>query len=325
MGVRWRGFELPKVLECDKSTLTPTYGKFVAEPFERGYGATIGASLRRILISSIEGRAVTAVKIEGIFHEFSTIPGVVDDVTQIILNIKKLVLRSHANGPKTIKINVNKKGEVTAKDIQTDGTVEVLNKDLHIATLSKKAKLNIEMEVSKGRGYVPAERNKKEDQAIGMLAIDAVFSPVRKVNYRIENTRVGQATDYDRLILEIWTDSSLSPEDALVYAANILQKHLEVFVKYGEFPEEEEEVEETSGKEEAQEVLKKPISELELSVRSANCLREARIKTIGDLVHKTESQMLKYRNFGKKSLREINDILKEMSLSLGTKIEKGKS
>jgi DNA-directed RNA polymerase subunit alpha len=181
------------------------------------------------------------------------------------------------------------------------------------------------MEVSKGRGYVPAERNKKEDQAIGTLAVDAVFSPVRKVNYRIENTRVGQATDYDRLILEIWTDSSLSPEDALVYAANILQKHLEVFVKYGEFPEEEEEVEETSGKEEAQEVLKKPISELELSVRSANCLREARIKTIGDLVQKTESQMLKYRNFGKKSLREINDILKEMSLSLGTKIEKGKS
>ena len=325
MGVRWRGFELPKVLECDKSTLTPTYGKFVAEPFERGYGATIGASLRRILISSIEGRAVTAVKTEGISHEFSTIPGVVDDVTQIILNIKKLVLRSHANGPKIIKINVNKKGEVTAKDIQTDGTVEVLNKDLHIATLSKKAKLNIEMEVSKGRGYVPAERNKKEDQAIGMLAIDAVFSPVRKVNYRIENTRVGQATDYDRLILEIWTDSSLSPEDVLVYAANILQKHLEVFVKYGEFPEEEEEVEEASGKEEAHEVLKKPISELELSVRSANCLREARIKTIGDLVQKTESQMLKYRNFGKKSLREINDILKEMSLSLGTKIEKGKS
>jgi len=324
MGVRWRGFELPKVLECDKSTLTPTYGKFVAEPFERGYGATIGASLRRILISSIEGRAVTAVKIEGISHEFSTIPGVVDDVTQIILNIKKLVLRSHANGPKIIKINANKKGEVTAKDIQTDGTVEVLNKDLHIATLSKKAKLNIEMEVSKGRGYVPAERNKKEDQAIGMLAVDAVFSPVRKVNYRIENTRVGQATDYDRLILEIWTDSSMSSEDALVYAANILQRHLEVFVKYGEFPEEEEEVEEASGQEEAHEVLKRPISELELSVRSANCLREARIKTIGDLVQRTESQMLKYRNFGKKSLREINDMLKEMNLCLGTKIEKRK-
>ena len=243
MGVRWRGFELPKVLDCDKSTLTPTYGKFVAEPFERGYGATIGASLRRILISSIEGRAVTGVKIEGVSHEFSTIPGVIDDVTEVILNIKNLVLRSHANGPKIIKINVNKKGEVTGKDIQTDGTVEVLNKDLHIATLSKKAKLNIEMEVSKGRGYVPAERNKKEDQAIGMLAIDAIFSPVRKVNYRIENTRVGQATDYDRLILEIWTDSSMSPEDALVYAANILQKHLVVFVEYGEFPEEEEEVE----------------------------------------------------------------------------------
>ena len=324
MGVRWRGFELPKVLDCDKSTLTPTYGKFVAEPFERGYGATIGASLRRILISSIEGRAITGVKIEGVSHEFSTIPGVIDDVTEVILNIKNLVLRSHANGPKIIKINVNKKGEVTGKDIQTDGTVEVLNKDLHIATLSKKAKLNIEMEVSKGRGYVPAERNKKEDQAVGMLAIDAIFSPVRKVNYRIENTRVGQATDYDRLILEIWTDSSMSPEDTLVYAANILQKHLVVFVEYGEFPEEEEEVEEAPAQEEAHEVLEKPISELELSVRSANCLREARIKTIGDLVRKTESQMLKYRNFGKKSLREINEILKEMNLSLGTKIEKGK-
>lgn len=324
MGVRWRGFELPRILECDKSTLTPTYGKFTAEPFERGYGTTIGASLRRILISSIEGGAVTSVKIEGVSHEFSTIPGVVEDVTQIVLNIKQLVLRTHAKGPKVIKINVNKKGEVTAKDIQADGTVEVLNKDLHIATLSKKAKFNLEMEVSKGRGYVPAERNKQEDQPIGTIAVDSVFSPVRKVNYRVENTRVGQATDYDKLILEIWTDSSMSPEDALVYGANILQKHLGVFVDYSEFPEEEEEVEEAAGKEEIYEVLKKPISELELSVRSANCLKEARIKTIADLVQKTEAQMLKYRNFGKKSLGEIGGILKEMDLSLGMKLEKEK-
>ncbi len=324
MGVRWRGFELPRVLECDKSTLTPTYGKFMAEPFERGYGTTIGASLRRILISSIEGGAVTSVKIEGISHEFSTIPGVVEDVTQIVLNIKQLVLRAHTKGSKVIKINVNKKGEVTAKDIQTDGTVEVLNKDLHIATLSKKAKFNIEMEVSKGRGYVPAERNKREDQPIGVIAVDSIFSPVRKVNYRVENTRVGQATDYDKLILEIWTDASMSPEDALVYGSNILQRHLEVFVNYSEFPEEEEEVEETTGKEEIYEVLKRPISELELSVRSANCLKEARIKTIADLVQKTETQMLKYRNFGKKSLGEIGGILKGMSLSLGMKLEKGK-
>jgi len=324
MGVRWRGFELPKVLECDKSTLTPTYGRFTAEPFERGYGITIGASLRRILISSIEGGAVTSVKIEGVSHEFSTIPGVVEDVTQIVLNIKQLVLRAHAKGSKVIKINVNKKGEVTAKDIQADGTVEVLNKDLHIATLSKKAKFNIEMEVSKGRGYVPAERNKREDQPIGMIAVDSIFSPVRKVNYRVENTRVGQATDYDKLILEIWTDASMSPEDALVYGSNILQRHLEVFVNYSEFPEEEEEVEEAAGKEEIYEVLKKPISELELSVRSANCLKEARIKTIADLVQKTETQMLKYRNFGKKSLGEISGILKGMGLSLGMKLEKEK-
>jgi DNA-directed RNA polymerase subunit alpha len=321
MGVRWRNFELPKILECDKSKLTPVYGKFIAEPFEKGYGVTIGNSLRRVLISSIEGSAVTNVKIEGVLHEFSTIPGVVEDVTQIILNIKKLVLRSHSKTPKIIKINVHKRGEVKAKDIRTDATVEVLNKDLHIATLSKKTKFNLEIEVAKGRGYVPAERNKKEDQPIGVIAVDSIFSPVRKVNYHVENTRVGRLTDYDRLILEIWTDSSLSPEEALLYAANILQKHLDVFVKYGSLPEEEE-VEEKEEEKELYEVLRKPISELELSVRSANCLREARIRTIADLVQKSEFQMLKYRNFGKKSLAEITGILKGMNLSLGMKIDK---
>ena len=321
MGVRWRNFELPKVLECDKVNLTATYGKFVAEPFERGYGVTVGNSLRRVLISSIEGAAVTNVKIDGVLHEFSTIPGVVEDVTQIILNIKSLVLRSHSRTPKIIKINVDKKGEVRAGDIQTDATIEILNNDLRIATLSKKTKFNLEMEVAKGRGYLPAEGNKKEDQPVGVIPIDSVFSPVRKVNYHVENTRVGRLTDYERLILEIWTDSSFSPEEALLYAANILQKHLEVFVEYGKLPEEEE-VEEKEEEKELYEVLRKPISELELSVRSANCLREARIKTIGDLVQKSEFQMLKYRNFGKKSLGEILGILKGMKLSLGIKVDK---
>ncbi len=323
MGVRWRGFELPKLLECDKSTLTASYGKFIAEPFERGYGTTIGNSLRRILISSLEGSAVTNVKIDGALHEFSTIPGVVEDVSQIILNIKKLVMRSHSKTPKTIKIDVEKKGEVTAGNIETDETVEVLNKDLHIAFLTKKAKLKIEMEVAKGRGYVPAERNKREDQSIGVIPIDSVFSPVRKVNYHVEDTRVGHLTDYDRLILEIWTDSSVSPEEALLHASNTLQKHLEIFVNYGELPEEEEE-EEVVVEEEKRllELLAKPISELELSVRSANCLRAANIKAIGDLVKKTEVQMLKYRNFGKKSLAEIVKILSDMELSLGMKVEK---
>ena len=321
MGVRWRNFELPKVLECDKDKLTPVYGKFIAEPFERGYGVTIGNSLRRVLISSIEGAAVINVKIDGVLHEFSIIPGVVEDVTQIVLNVKNLVLRSHSKTPKIIKINVDKKGEVKAKDIKTDTTVEILNKDLHIATLSKKAKFNIEMEVAKGRGYVPAERNKKEEQVIGVIPIDSIFSPVRKVKYHVENTRVGRLTDYERLILEVWTDASISPEEALLYASSILQKHLEVFVGYGSLPEEEE-VEEKEDEKEFYEILRKPMSELELSVRSANCLREARIKTIGDLVQKSEYQMLKYRNFGKKSLTEILNILKGMKLSLGVKVDK---
>lgn len=324
MGVRWRGFELPKVLNCDQSTLTGSYGKFIAEPFERGYGTTIGNSLRRVLLSSLEGAAVTNVKIDGVLHEFSTIPGVVEDVSQIILNIKQLIIRSHSKTPKIIKIDVEKKGEVTARDIKTDETIEILNKDLHIATLSEKVRLKIEMEVLKGRGYVPAERNKKEDQLVGVIPIDSVFSPIKKVNFHVEDTRVGQITDYDRLLLEIWTNSSVTPEEALLHASRILARHLEIFVKYGELPEEEGEEEEEEEEKTLLETLKKPISELELSVRSANCLREANIKTIGDLVKKTESQMLKYRNFGKKSLAEIVKILQDMDLSLGMKFEKKK-
>lgn len=325
MGVRWRNFEMPKMLMCDEATFTPEYGKFIAEPFERGYGATLGNALRRALISSIEGAAVTSIKIEGVLHEFSSIPGVVEDVSQIILHIKKLVLRSHSRETKTISLRVQKKGDVTARDIIVDETIEILNPDLHIATLTKNIKLNIDMEVNKGRGYVPAERNKKENQPIGFIAIDSIFSPVRRVNFNVEDTRIGQVTDYDKLILEIWTDTSSSPKEALIYAANIIQKHLDVFVEFGKLPEEEIEVEEKNAeKEEFDEKLNTPVLELELSVRSANCLREAKIKTIGDLVRKSEQEMLKYRNFGKKSLNEIRAILQKMNLDFGMKFEKKK-
>ena len=322
MGMKLRNFEMPKKLALNEAVYTPTYGKFTAEPFERGYGMTIGNGLRRVLISSIEGTAVTSVKIAGVQHEFSTIKGIVEDVPQIILNLKQLVLRSHFKTPKSIILKVEKKGEITADDITTDETVEVLNPDLHIATLTKKTKFEVEMEVARGRGYVPAERNKKEGMSIGTIPIDSIFSPVKKVNFAVENTRVGQVTDYDRLILEIWTNSAIDPKEAMLYASNILQRHLDVFVGFGKLPEEIVEEEVSKEEKEFGEKLNMPISELELSVRSSNCLREARIKTISDLVKKTEMEMLKYRNFGKKSLTEINKILQDMGMQLGMKSEK---
>jgi len=321
MGIAWKDFEMPKRLECDESTYTEMYGKFTAEPFERGYGMTIANSLRRVLISSIEGWAITSVKFENVQHEFSTIPGVLEDISDIILNIKKVVLCSHAKGPKTIYIKADKKGGVKAGDIVTDETLEVINPDLHIATLTKNTTFEVHMEVGKGRGYVPAERNKKENQSIGIIPIDSIFGPVKRVNFLVENTRVGQMTDYDKLILEIWTNGSMSPKDALLYASNILQRHLDVFVNYGKLPEEEP-AQEVVVEEELIEKLKMPVSELELSVRSANCLREANIKTIFELVKRSEAEMLKYRNFGKKSLSEIGVILKDMNLSLGMKFDK---
>ncbi len=319
MGIRWKTFEMPKRLEAEPNTLTPTYGKFIAEPFERGYGTTIGNALRRVLISSIEGAAVTNIKIDGMLHEFSTLDGVVEDGAQIVLNFKKLVLRYHGKGPKKIYIDVKKQGPVKGGDIQADETVEIVNPDLVLCTLSKAVNLKMEMEVGRGRGYVTAETNKREDSPIGVVTIDSIFSPVTKVNFFVEDTRVGQITDYDRLVLEIWTNGAMSPEEALLYASNILQRHLDIFVNYGELPEEEEEEEEQD--KEFLELVNKPISELELSVRSANCLEAASIKTIGDLVQKTEAQMLKYKNFGKKSLNEINAILTSMSLHLGMNIE----
>lgn len=322
MGIAWRNFQMPKVLRCKEDTLTDTYGEFVAEPFERGYGTTLGNGLRRVLLSSVEGTAVTAVKIEGMAHEFTSIPGVVEDVTQIILNMKRLVLRGHTTQPKPIFIKVHRKGEVTAKDIIADETLDIINPDLHIATLNKNTKLNIEMEVGRGRGYVPAERNKKENQPIGVIAVDSMFSPVTKVNFIVEDTRVGQITDYDKLTVQIWTNGAVTPKEGLLYASNVLQRHLDIFVNFGKLPEDLEIMEEAEEDTELLEKLKMPVSELELSVRSANCLEKAKIKTLGDLVQKTESEMLKYRNFGKKSLSEIISVLESMGLSLGMKIKK---
>ena len=323
MGIKWRDFQFPKKLECDESTYTDTYGKFQAAPFERGYGVTLGNSLRRVLLSSIEGSAVTAVKIAGVAHEFSTIPGVLEDVPEIILNIKSLVLNSHSKIPKTIYLKADKKGEVKAKDIQTDETIEIINPQLHIATLTKDTKLNIEMEVCRGRGYVSAELNKKEDKTASLISVDSIFTPIKKINYFVENTRVGQRTDYDKLILEIWTNGSINPKDALLYASNILQRHLDIFVSFGQLPEDIIEDEPEMTKEDAAlyEKLRLPISELELSVRSSNCLREAGIKIIADLVKKTEDEMLSFKNFGKKSLTEIKELLMGMGLTLGIQVD----
>lgn len=322
MGIKWRDFQLPKRLECEESTHTPTYAKFIAEPFERGFGVTLGNSLRRVLLSSIEGSAVTSIRLDGVLHEFSSLDGVLEDITDMVLNIKNLVLRSHSRTPKTIYIKKDKQGEVTARDIITDGTVEVLNPNLYILSLTKNKKINIEMEVGRGRGFVPAEQNKKEDQPIGTVPIDSIFSPVRKVSFHVENTRLGQRTDYDKLIVEVGTNGSIDPKDAMLYAANILQRHLDVFMNLGQLPEEYEEKEEMSPQEEAlYEKLRLPIFELELSVRSSNCLKEASIKTIADLVKKTETDMLSFRNFGKKSLTEIKELLAAMNLTLGMQFD----
>ncbi len=325
MGIKWRDFQFPKRIIIDEDTYSPGYGKFIAEPLERGYGVTLGNTLRRVLISSIEGAAVTSVKIEGVSHEFSTIKGVKEDVTEIILNIKNIVLKSFSKSPRKIYIKEEGEKEVKAKDIVTDESIEVVNPDLHIATLtSKDAVFNVEMEVGRGRGFVPAEANKREDAPIGTIAVDSIFTPVKKVAFKVENTRVGKRTDYDRLILEIWTNESIEPKEALIYAAKVFSKYLELFFTLGEVPEDEEIDELTPEEIALYEKLKIPISELELSVRSANCLREANIKILADLVEKTEAQMLSYRNFGKKSLMETVNLLKSMGLSLGMKIDRNK-
>ncbi|MDD5255639.1 MAG: DNA-directed RNA polymerase subunit alpha [Candidatus Omnitrophica bacterium] len=322
MGIKWRDFQLPKRLDCDESTYSNVYGKFSAAPFEKGYGVTLGNSLRRVLLSSIEGSAVTSIKITGAQHEFTSVPGVMEDIPEIILNVKNLILNSHSKIPKTIYLKKDSKGDIKAGDIEADETIEIINPDLHIATLAKDAKFSMELEVARGRGYVPAEANKREDMSVGVIPIDSIFAPVKKVNFYVENTRVGQKTDYDKLIVEIWTNGSISPKDALLYASNILQRHLDIFVNFGQLPEEiEDEPEMTKEEAALYEKLRLPVSELELSVRSSNCLREANIKAIADLVRKTEEEMLAFKNFGKKSLTEIKDLLAGMGLSLGMQID----
>ena len=318
MGMRLKNFELPKRIVFEEETYTSTYGKVIAEPFEKGYGVTIGNSLRRVLLSSIEGTAITQVKMDNVLHEFSAIQGVLEDTTQLMMNIKGLVLKSHFKEPKTIFINADKKGDVKAKDIKTDETIEIINPDHHIATLTEDSNLDIELKVERGRGYVPSERNKTEDDVVGIIPVDSLFSPVKRVNMSVENTRVGHITDYDKLVLEIFTNGSMEPKNALLYAANILQRHLDVFLGIGKLHEEfEEEEEESKERKDLKKKLGKPISELELSVRSSNCLAEANIRTIGELVSRKETEMLKYKNFGKKSLNEINAVLSTMGLHLG--------
>jgi DNA-directed RNA polymerase subunit alpha len=317
-----KDFQIPMRVEVDKDTLSSTYGKFTAEPFERGFGATIGNSLRRVLLSSLTGAAVTTVRIEGVLHEFSTVPGVTEDVTGIILNVKSLRLKLHTDKPKTVHLRRKGPGEAKASDIIHDADVAILNPDLHIATLDKEATLDVEMAVKPGRGYVPAERNKEEGLPIGVIAVDSIFSPVKRVNFQVENARVGRQTDYDKLLIEIWTDRSISPPDALSTAAGILRDHLAIFINPEDLSEAKPEAKrEELRQQEINKNLFRSVNELELSVRAANCLKNANIKTIADLVQKTEMEMLKTKNFGKKSLNEIKEILAEMGLSLGGKIE----
>lgn len=316
----WKALIKPKRMEVVKGDLTPFYAKLVAEPFERGFGTTIGNSLRRILLSSLQGAAIVSVRIDGVLHEFSTIPGVKEDVTEIILNLKGVMIKLHGPESKTVHMKAKGEAEITAKDIIGDSDVEILNPDHHIATLSADGSLDMEMVIKTGKGYVPAERNKEENQPIGTIPMDAIFSPVRKVNYAVTNARVGQITDYDKLTMEVWTNGSTSAEDAVSIAAKILQDQLSVFISF----EEDEDVGELGDERQSEKLnenLFKSVDELELSVRSANCLKHADIKLIGELVQKTEQEILATKNFGRKSLNEIKEILGEMNLSLGMKLE----
>lgn len=314
---------MPKRLTKEESTASATYAKFIAEPFETGYGHTIGNSLRRVLLSSLEGAAITSIKIDGAMHEFATIDGVVEDVTDIVLNLKKVLLKSQSREPQMLLLSVNKEGAVTAGDIQLNQGVELVNPGQHLCTLDKKKKFEMELEVKVGRGFLPGDENKKPNQPIGVIAIDSIFSPVTRVRYSVENARVGQRTDYDRLILEVWTDARITPDDALTQASAILQHHLDVFVGYDKNAVEFEEVVDKQDEEKTKlkKLLNMSVNEIELSVRAANCLNNANITTVGQLAMKSEQEMLKYRNFGKKSLNEIKDKLAALGLTLGMTFE----
>ena len=325
MPVRLGRFEMPKRLQKEDATATETYAKFVADPFETGYGHTVGNSLRRVLLSSLEGAAITSIKVDGAMHEFATIDGVVEDVTDIVLNLKKVKFKAHTRDEQVLMLSVNKEGAVTAADIQVNQNVELVNPDQHICTIDKKKKLELELTVRIGRGFCPGDENKKAGQAIGVIAIDSLFSPVSRVRYSVEAARVGQRTDYDRLILEIWTDGRITPDDALTQASAILAHHLDVFVGYDKNAVEFEEVvdKQDDEKNKLKKLLNMSVNEIELSVRAANCLNNANITTVGQLAMKSEAEMLKYRNFGKKSLNEIKDKLVGLNLSLGMTFEPG--
>lgn len=323
MPIRLGRFEMPKRLTKEDATATETYAKFFAEPFETGYGHTIGNAVRRVLLSSLEGAAITSIKLDGAMHEFTTVDGVVEDVTDIILNLKKVLFRAHSRDPQTLLLSVHKDGPVTAADIKLNQHLEIVNPKQIICTLDKKKKFEMELEIKVGRGFCPGDENKKPDQAIGVIAIDSLFSPVTRVRYAVESARVGQRTDYDRLLIEIWTDGRISPDDALTQASAILQHHLDVFVGYDKNAVEFEEVADKQDDEKAKlkKLLNMSVNEIELSVRAANCLNNANITTVGQLAMKTEAEMLKYRNFGKKSLNEIKEKLTSLGLSLGMNID----
>ena len=316
---------MPKRLQKEEATGTEIYAKFIADPFETGYGHTVGNSLRRVLLSSLEGAAITSLKVDGAQHEFATIDGVVEDVTDIVLNLKKVKFKAHSRDEQTLLLSVNKEGEVTAADIQTNQNIELVNPDQIICTLDKKKKFEMELEVKVGRGFCPSDENKKPGQAIGVVAIDSIFSPVTRVRYAVEAARVGNRTDYDRLILEVWTDGRLTPDDALTQASAILAHHLDVFVGYDKDAVEFEEAADKQDEEQSKKkkLLAMSVNEIELSVRAANCLNNANITTVGQLAMKSEQEMLKYRNFGKKSLNEIKDKLTALGLSLGMSFEPG--
>jgi DNA-directed RNA polymerase subunit alpha len=318
----WKGFQRPKRLEFERETLTDRFGRFHAQPFERGFGTTIGNAMRRVLLSSIEGAAITAVKIEGVLHEFSPIPGVAEDATDIILNLKQIPLKMHVDHTKTLYLRVEKPGEVKAKDIAGDADVEILEPEAHIATVAEGGRLQMEMRMKRGRGYVAADRNFDDDLGIGWIPVDSVHSPVKKVNYLVEAARLGQTTDYEKLTLDVWTNGSIHPRDAVSLAGKLLRDHLSIFLSLdeaGEQPQDAPADQPTASV--LNESLDKSVEELELSVRSYNCLKNANIRTIRDLVQKTEAEMLKTKNFGRKSLNEIKEILHSMGLTLGMRLD----
>jgi DNA-directed RNA polymerase subunit alpha len=319
----WKGFQKPKRLEVERESLTDTFGRFTAQPFERGFATTVGNALRRVLLSSIEGAAITAVRVEGVLHEFSPIPGAMEDTTDLILNLKRVPLKMHVEHPKTLMLKTSEAGEIRAKHITPDPDIEILDPEAYIATLGQGSTLSVEMRVKQGRGYVSADKNFDEDLSIGWIPLDSVHSPIKKVNSFIENARVGQATDYEKLTLEVWTNGAVSPRDAVGLGAKLMKDHLAIFINIEEDDEESEAAVELSEAERELwwDKLGKSVDEMELSVRSYNCLKNANIRTIGELVQKTEAEMLKTKNFGRKSLNEIKEILSGMGLSLGMKLD----